>query len=175
MGIDAVLTKPVKQSLLYNTIASHYTSLSSVSEAVSELVEPELSIDVNSVKLLLVEDHNINQRVAMGILKGLGITADIAQNGQEAVQAVSQIHYDIILMDIQMPVMDGYEATHAIRQQEGDTHNVIIAMTANAMQGDREKCLAAGMDDYISKPIKVEELVACIERHLGEQQQAKTG
>ncbi|MDH5546509.1 MAG: response regulator [Gammaproteobacteria bacterium] len=180
LGVDIVLTKPVKQSLLYNTIVS--LSINPKKAVVNEALpisETVVETPISSLKILLVEDHNINQRVAMGILKALGYKADIAQNGQEAVQAVSKIDYDLILMDIQMPVMDGIEATRAIRRQEGNRHNIIIAMTANAMQGDRDRCMKAGMDDYIAKPFKPEELSRCIETHLGntlgKNGQSKTG
>jgi CheY-like chemotaxis protein/HPt (histidine-containing phosphotransfer) domain-containing protein len=114
---------------------------------------------------LLVEDNAVNQRVALRILERMGYRADLAGNGKEAVESARTIHYDVVLMDILMPEMDGYEATKIMVEEFSEnTRPRIIAMTANAMQGDKEKCLEAGMDDYISKPIRVEELQAKIER-----------
>lgn len=112
---------------------------------------------------LLGEDNTVNQMVAMGILKRLGCTTALAKNGREAVDMVAAgTAFDLILMDYMMPVMDGYEATSAIRRQErnvpGGKRNIIVALTANTVTGDRECCLAAGMDDYITKPVTLEAL-----------------
>ncbi len=115
------------------------------------------------LKVLLVEDNLINQKVAVGILRKLGITPEIATNGLEAVAAWQQGAFDLILMDCMMPEMDGYEATARIRSLETATHIPIVAMTANAMEGDRERCLEAGMDDYVAKPIKVATLQQAID------------
>jgi CheY-like chemotaxis protein/HPt (histidine-containing phosphotransfer) domain-containing protein len=105
-------------------------------------------------KILLVEDNEMNRKIFISILKSHDMTCDVAVNGNEALKVVSEKDYDIVFMDCQMPVMDGYESTSKIRLFEGDKkHTKIIAMTANAMAGDREKCIEAGMDDYISKPI----------------------
>ena len=105
--------------------------------------------------MLVVEDNKINQKVILGLLKKLGVEADIANDGIEGIEKINSGNYEFVLMDCQMPNMDGYTATKKIRESEtADKHLNIIAMTANAMEGDKEKCLAAGMDDYISKPIK---------------------
>jgi len=119
------------------------------------------------IRILLAEDNIINQKVAQSILGKLGCKADVVANGLEAVQALELIDYDIVLMDCQMPEMDGFQATTMIRNPESKVlnHKVpIIAMTANAMKGDRELCIDAGMDDYLSKPIKKDEVAAVLEK-----------
>ena len=106
-------------------------------------------------------------RVALHLVERLGYHADQAVNGLEALRALSETDYDVVLMDCQMPELDGYDTTRRIRAAEtGDRHIRIIALTANAMKGDEETCLAAGMDDYLVKPIRIEELKSCLERHL---------
>ena len=118
-------------------------------------------------RLLLVEDNVVNQKVALHILERLGYRADVAGNGLEVLDALTRQAYDVVLMDVQMPELDGLEATRAIRQQwPAAKQPRIIAMTANAMQGDRERCLEAGMDDYIAKPVRIEDLSAALERNL---------
>ncbi len=120
------------------------------------------------IRVLVVEDSLINQRVALGMLKKLGYPADVADNGREALAALERFAYAAVLMDCQMPEMDGFAATAAIRAREGDARRTpIIAMTANAMLGDRERCLDAGMDDYIAKPFRVQDLAAALERWVG--------
>ena len=122
--------------------------------------------DVTSLRILLAEDNEINQRVAVTILKKWGHQVDTVRNGNEAVDAIRQHPYDLVLMDIQMPEMDGIKATQAIRQLDGKAARVpILAMTANAMQGDRERFLAAGMDDYIAKPIERDILFEVLQRY----------
>ena len=115
--------------------------------------------------MLVAEDNQVNQKIAVTQLRKLGCTAEVAANGLEVMEMLPTMNYDLVFMDCQMPEMDGYEATRAIRRRERDHPNcrwkvpmTIIAMTANAMQGDREKCLAAGMDDYISKPMRLSDI-----------------
>ena len=120
-------------------------------------------------RILVVEDNFTNQQVAMGILKKLGFRAEVAVNGAEAVNALETLHYDLVLMDVQMPVMDGLDATRAIRDSQSNTLNrkvPIIALTAHVMQSDREKCLQAGMDDLINKPIERPALIAVLQKWL---------
>ena len=117
------------------------------------------------LRVLLVEDNMINQKVALKFLSRLGYKADIAGNGIEAIEALERQTYDVVFMDIQMPEMDGDEATKRIRTKwPKDRQPYIIAMTAHALEGDREKYIARGMDDYVSKPVKVDALVAALEK-----------
>jgi CheY-like chemotaxis protein len=115
------------------------------------------------MQILVAEDNPVNQKLAARVLEKLGYIAHIANNGLRAVEAMNVLPYDLILMDVQMPEMDGLEATRQIRMK-GSKRPVIIAMTANAIQGDRETCLDAGMNDYISKPVILEELVKLLEK-----------
>jgi signal transduction histidine kinase/ActR/RegA family two-component response regulator len=116
--------------------------------------------------VLLAEDYPPNQQMERKILEKLGLTVDIAENGEVVIEKLQTTHYDLIFMDCQMPEMDGFEATKHIRQNEHKTHSIIVAMTANALQGDREKCIEAGMDDYISKPIRVSEIKHILQKYL---------
>jgi two-component system, sensor histidine kinase and response regulator len=120
-------------------------------------------------RLLVVEDNVVNQRVLEAMLAKRGFSVDLAGNGREALSALAAGHYDLVFMDCQMPEMDGYQATGEIRaaEQGGDERLPVVAMTAHALKGDRERCLAAGMDDYLSKPLRPNELDAVLERWLG--------
>lgn len=157
LGFSAYLIKPVKQSRLLDCIMTTM----SPTEPVKANVSPVRTMPnpANSrLKILLVEDNIVNQKVTLNQLKHLGYTADVAANGKEAIEMLNQIPYNLVLMDCQMPILDGYAATRAIREQQSRPQSVIIALTANAMLEDRERCLAAGMDDYLSKPISKEKL-----------------
>lgn len=167
LKIEGYLTKPVKQSDLLDTIVTVFGK--SLEEGRPSLVTRHLLRENRKrLRILLAEDNAVNQKLALRVLERRGHFVQLANNGEEAVAALEEESFDLVLMDIQMPEMDGLEATEAIRQKEKgtDTHIPIIAMTAHAMKGDQERCLAAGMDAYISKPIKAEELFAVIEGPL---------
>jgi CheY-like chemotaxis protein len=160
---SAVLTKPVKQSQLFDV----FVSLLSSADGERLMPEPQESVatlgERHPLRILLAEDNTVNQQIALLVLESMGYRADVASNGLEAVEAVGHLPYDVVLMDVQMPEMDGLEATRQIRARPPTTGRPhIIAMTANAMQGDREACLAAGMDNYLAKPIRPEELAAAL-------------
>jgi CheY-like chemotaxis protein len=121
----------------------------------------------NPPRVLVAEDSMINQLVAVRLLERYGVRARVAADGREALAALAEEDFDAVLMDCQMPVLDGYEATAELRRREGDGRRTpVIAMTANAMKGDRERCIAAGMDDYITKPMRSQEVAAILERWL---------
>ncbi|MGH2678060.1 MAG: response regulator, partial [Actinomycetota bacterium] len=129
--------------------------------------QTEAPIERSSLRVLLAEDNAVNQQVALLLLGKLGYRADVAADGREVVEALERQPYDVVLMDVQMPEMDGLEATRRIHEGWGDRRPRIIAVTANATREDREACLAAGMDDYVSKPIQPEELAAALSRSIG--------
>jgi two-component system sensor histidine kinase/response regulator len=175
IGFAAYLTKPVRPSKLYDCLAtvSGVQKKATMEQSAAIVTRYSLSEDrKRKVRILLAEDNRINQKVALNILRKLGYSADAVANGKEAVNALEMIPYDIVLMDCQMPEMDGYGATGEIRNPESKVlnHNLtVIAMTANAMKGDREKCLNAGMDDYLSKPVKPNELSGILEKWITKQ------
>lgn len=164
-GIALYLHKPVRQSALYNVL------LAAMGKACNPHSAPpgEALPAALQGHILLVEDEPINRRVIQAMLHRLGVLIDCANNGQQALAAVAQHHYDLVLMDCQLPDIDGFETTRRLRQQE-QQQNVarlpIIAMTANAQRGDRERCLAAGMDDYVTKPVERTVLVQVLSRWL---------
>jgi PAS domain S-box-containing protein len=165
-GIASCLTKPVRQSLLFDCLAS---ATGHAPPKGVRRITPSMpgARPARKLRILLAEDSSINQQVAMGQLNNLGYTADVVANGLEVLEAFQRIPYEVILMDCQMPEMDGYEATREIRRREEQTGRKpvhIIAMTAHAMQGDREECLAAGMNDYLSKPVREPELRMALDR-----------
>ncbi len=172
IGFAAYLVKPVKVSRLLDTIISILETQSEpVEEETLENVEQnyQSSTSKHKLRILLAEDNLVNQKVALKQLSNLGYCADVAANGEEVLQLLEKVPYDLIFMDCQMPVLDGFEATREIRRRQEISrfigHNpVVIAMTANAMKEDREKCLNAGMDDYLSKPVSKEKLVSVLQR-----------
>jgi signal transduction histidine kinase/CheY-like chemotaxis protein/ligand-binding sensor domain-containing protein len=165
----SILTKPIKQNVLSRHILSGLGQQRNISlEEKSHQQKLEVQFaEKFPMRILVAEDNPVNQKLTGRVLQKLGYTCEIAANGREAVEALKQDHFDLILMDVQMPEMDGMEATRQIRSQQ-IRKPIIIAMTANAMQGDREECLKAGMNDYISKPVKVEILMQMLEKSFGE-------
>ena len=164
-GFENVLIKPVTSSVLFDTTAQVLSSDVQPAEAPQEA----LPLDVERIRgsrVLLVEDNEINQEVAVGQLEDMELFVDLAENGAQAVQMVHDTEYDAVLMDMQMPVMDGIEATKTIRSEDQYRDLPIIAMTANAMAPDREKCLKAGMNDHIAKPIDPDVLVGALLRWI---------
>jgi two-component system, sensor histidine kinase and response regulator len=173
-GLAASLTKPVRQSQLFDCLISVITATPPVADPVNVAtakvvgtVNLQAEERISSKLILLAEDNVVNQKVAVRQLGQLGYRADAVANGREALEALSRIPYDLVLMDCQMPEMDGYEATAKIRHREGaHKHTPIVAMTAHALAGDREKSIAAGMDDHISKPVSTQELDRVLKRYL---------
>jgi CheY-like chemotaxis protein len=164
---QAVLSKPVRQSALFEALMA---VLSGQPQPASRPMDERPSLEPgmaarHPLRILLAEDNVVNQKLALRLLSQMGYRADLAANGLEVIQAVERQPYDLILMDVQMPEMDGLEATrHICARWPAEHRPRIIAMTANAMQGDRELCLAAGMDDYISKPVRIEQLVNALDQ-----------
>ncbi len=165
-GFAAWLSKPVRALLLYNSLVSVLQG-PVAAEAPGTPTRRSDDEDLPALpplRVLVAEDNSVNQKVAVRILAKLGARADTAGNGFEALDAIARVPYDAVLMDVQMPEMDGLEATAELRKREAGTgrHTPVIAMTAHAMQGDRDRCLAAGMDDYLTKPIRAQALAVAL-------------
>jgi two-component system, sensor histidine kinase and response regulator len=188
VGFAAYLTKPVRQSKLYDVIATVMDAPAPSEGAETGPAHQAPIVTLHSIEgartrarerrrrahVLVAEDNQVNQKVAVRMLERLGYRSDVAANGLEALEAISRVRYAAVLMDVQMPEMDGYEATVEIRCLEGgqDRRTPVIAMTANAMQGDREEALESGMDDYVPKPVKAEELEAVLDRWVSRPHEA---
>ncbi|MCP4412277.1 MAG: response regulator, partial [Gammaproteobacteria bacterium] len=171
LGFAAYLNKPVKQSQLFECLGMVTGKSSNAEKDTKRQIITQYSISEDNkqrVRILVAEDNIVNQKVTLNIMeKKLGYNADVVNNGREAIESLEKLDYDLVLMDCQMPEMDGYEATQTIRDESSPVRNhdiPIIAMTANAMKGDREKCIEAGMNDYVSKPINIKKLKDTIGR-----------
>jgi signal transduction histidine kinase/CheY-like chemotaxis protein/HPt (histidine-containing phosphotransfer) domain-containing protein len=185
-GVAGYLTKPVRQAHLKRCLATVLAPDTPSFDVIGErrpLVTRHTMIEARShaqARILLAEDNLVNQRIAVKLLEKMGCRVDVVDNGRHALEALETTGYDLVLMDCQMPEMDGFEATRALRAREGMGHHTpIIAMTANAMAGDRERCLDAGMDGYLTKPVRTDELTATVSQWLprvasGDQDQAES-
>ncbi len=173
--LDAYLAKPVKQAILFDALQRSARMKTVCREQAQKAVKQDISIPAPTkssftegpaIRILLAEDNTMNQKLITAILKKRNITPTVVDNGLEAVQLMEKKAFDLVLMDVQMPVMDGFKATARIREMERGTgeHLPVVAITAHALKGDREKCLEAGMDEYIQKPIDAEKLYALIEK-----------
>ena len=175
VGFDGYVQKPVLAADLRDTIAEALATAEKRSKTSPAVVRPVEKAGTGhkrtgSSRILLVEDDDVNQKYVMRVLQRHGFQADLAIDGRRAVDAVMKSDYDLVLMDVQMPRMDGLEATAQIRYREGtNRHTPIVGLTANALPGDRERCLAAGMDDYLSKPVSVEQLKNAISHWVGDE------
>ncbi len=169
----ATLTKPVKPALLHQSLLAIFSGVSPQQSQSTTTREIDANMSKNyPLHILLAEDNVVNQKVALRILQRMGYRADAVANGLEAIDSLKRQPYNLVLMDVQMPEMDGLAATQRIRQIfPSEQQPLIIAMTAHSLQGDREQCLAAGMDDYVSKPIQIHELQEALMRNW---QQAQT-
>jgi len=165
LGVAAYLLKPVSQSVLLLTIAKVLQISSGTEERRSLVTRHSIRESRKKLRILLAEDNVVNQKLAAKLLEKMGHSVTVVEDGKKALEAITGEKFDLVLMDVQMPTMDGFEATTIIRNQErtAGTHTPIVAMTAHAMKGDREKCLQAGMDGYVAKPIDLQELYATID------------
>ncbi|MBF0398095.1 MAG: response regulator [Desulfobacterales bacterium] len=178
IGFDAYLTKPIKRDQLFDCLITVFgKSMDQEGRDQKQIFITRHTLNETSTKqnirILLAEDNAVNQKFVMTYLQKMGFRGDVAGNGKEAIKALEMIDYHIVFMDVQMPVMDGFEATKSIRDPKSKVINrnvPIIAMTAHAMKGDREKCMECGMNDYVSKPIKPKELLEAIERQLNREE-----
>jgi CheY-like chemotaxis protein/HPt (histidine-containing phosphotransfer) domain-containing protein len=172
-GIEYCLTRPVRQSQLFDCLVNAMAGTTSPAAARQALAAAHLQ-----GRVLLVEDNAVNQELALHMLDVLGCRPEVANHGGEAIEALDRGAFDVVLMDCQMPEMDGFEATAEIRRREsqrGGRRIPIIALTAGAVEGDREKCLAAGMDDYVTKPFSLDQLERALRRWLPEARNAEKG
>jgi CheY-like chemotaxis protein len=171
----ATTSKPLRTSAFIHAINVLFKPVTQGVTPATRIVERTVGEEI-PLEVLLAEDNVVNQKVALRFLERLGYRADAVANGLEAVTTLQNRRYDLVLMDVQMPEMDGYEATRQIRARlPADRQPKIIALTANAMQGDRELALAAGMDDHISKPVKMHEIAGAIRRHFAKPAVVPTG
>lgn len=181
LGLDAYLSKPVRQSELRQAILRVLNAGATLTPAMSQSGKEPDSINPSGnppgvapahaqigLRVLLAEDNIVNQKLVQRLLEKRGHCTTVVANGREALEALEKESFDLVLMDVQMPKMDGFEATGAIRESEKATgfHQTVIAMTAHAMKGDRERCLSAGMDSYLAKPIRSDELDEVLEGYL---------
>ena len=173
VGLNGFLSKPVSPSLLLNTILEIFSGETTKiiqDSGIDLALEDKLRNKIQGARVLLVDDNEINQQVAQEILEDLGLLVTVVDNGQKAVSLIEEEEpFEAVFMDLQMPILDGYEATKIIRSEPKNQTLPIIAMTAHAMVGDREKCLDAGMNDHVSKPIEVKELYECLDRWIKQQ------
>ena len=179
-AVDGCLVKPARQSQLMNMLANAWARklenagpepAAPEQEAVNRIAPQPAMVGGRPVRVLVAEDNVVNQKVAVRMLERLGIRADLAANGREAVEMVAMFPYDLLFMDCQMPEMDGYEAAAEIRRREGSGRRMaVVAMTAEALQGCRERCIQAGMDDFIAKPVRLPDLIAALRKWVLTQQ-----
>jgi two-component system sensor histidine kinase/response regulator len=176
LGVSAYLVKPVRQGELLSSIRQ-ILQKTPKQEAVPLVMRRTLREDQIRARILLAEDNLVNQTLAVRLLEKRGYVVFVASDGQAAITALEKDTFDLVLMDIQMPGLDGFEATSAIREKEKRTggHIPIVAMTAHALKGDQERCIAVGMDGYVSKPIRTSELFSAIEGLLKNKNSAPTG
>jgi len=163
----ATLSKPLHQSQLFDTLVTLLGD-GDAPKVATPVAKPKIDAELakrHPLRILLAEDNVVNQKLALRLLQQMGYRADLASNGVEAIECIERQTYDVVLMDVQMPEMDGLEASRRITARwQPNERPRIVAMTANAMQGDREECLAAGMDDYVTKPIRVDALVEALDQ-----------
>ena len=167
IGFSAYLTKPIRRSQLFDCLVMVFGRKKDMEKSETSVITKHSVSEARkkNIKILIAEDNIVNQKLALRLMEKFGYKADAVANGEEAVRSLVMIPYDLVLMDVQMPEMDGFQATKIIRDPSSEVinHNVpIIAMTAHAMSGDRKLCLDAGMDDYVAKPINPEELLKTI-------------